>query len=289
MKLRVVHRTFYAYAGEAIQSFNEARLRPVTDETQRCLEYRLHITPPAGSSREYHDFHGNHVHYFEVNEPHEHLIVESNAIVETLLENPFNFNTTLLKGIPPAAMEPRSDEWHEYLLPSNYVPLAPEIWRWALDACDLKDDFWTLANRLTQRVHQHITYQPGSTTVHTSAVEALEKRTGVCQDYAHVLLGLLRSLKIPARYVSGYIFETTGMPIIGDGGGDLASHAWCEIYIPDVGWRGLDATNGLVANDHYVKLAVGRDYADAAPLKGGYRGPPTRDLKVAVSIEHLAD
>jgi len=286
VRLRILHRTVYEYGEPVTQSFNEARLRPITDETQRCLECQLIVIPQPSVIREYPDFHGNQVYHFELGQSHSRLDVESTAVVETLLSNPFNFVPSINRESLDRTLH-QFEFLHEYLLQSPYVPLTPEMWRFAIDAGGGHEDLWKLAVQMTQYIHKNFKYQPGSTHVHTSATQVLRQRLGVCQDYAHVLIGALRSLKIPARYVSGYHFQNRDMPTPTSVNDDLASHAWCEMFLPEVGWRGLDATNGLVVNDHYVKLAVGRDYSDAAPLKGVYRGSPKQQLKVSVKIEDI--
>jgi transglutaminase-like putative cysteine protease len=285
VKLHISHRTTYEYDSLVTQSFNECRLKPSSSDVQRCLEYGLSILPHATVSREYQDFYGNFVQYFELPESHTQLVVETNSLVETYLENPFNFETPILwEQLEESLRE--VDLLYEYLMDSPYIRLTPEIWKFALDLSGTQNDIWTTAINISNGIHNLFKYKPGSTHVNTSASEALAQRAGVCQDYAHVLIGALRSLKIAARYVSGYIYEkiaiTDGFKPI-----HLASHAWCEIYLPNVGWRGLDATNGLIVNDHYVKIAVGRDYSDAAPLKGAYRGSSSQQLKIDVTINSI--
>jgi transglutaminase-like putative cysteine protease len=116
-------------------------------------------------------------------------------------------------------------------------------------------------------------------------LEVLEQKAGVCQDFAHVMLGMCRALKIPARYVSGYIYNGPS----GTLAGAQASHAWCEVYLPDLGWRALDPTNNQQADERYVKVAAGRDYADVAPIKGQYRGTPQKTMNVTVQVTAATD
>lgn len=277
MHLRVSHRTTFVYAGSAHDSFNEVRLKPVHDATQQCRQFSLNLTPAASLS-EYDDFYGNTVHYFDVTEAHTKLVIEAVSLVDTvpMAERP------PVPAVSAADLE-RSGEREmlaEFYNSSPYVPLGVELWREAHDAlAEGRSDVWTDVRRLGAHIYRTFTYKPKSTGVNTRAPEALAQRTGVCQDYAHVHLGLCRSIGIPARYVSGYFFNTTRRPREIE-----ASHAWIEAYIPGYGWAAYDPTHDRVADDRYVKLAVGRDYTDIRPVNGTYRGAPTRSLRVNVAV-----
>lgn len=277
MHLRVLHRTTFIYAGPAHDSFNEVRLKPVSDTTQQCRRFQLKVTPSAVLS-EYDDFYGNTVDYFDVAESHTQLVIEATSLVDTvpLAERP------PIPLVPSAELE-RSSEREmlaEFYNSSHYVPLGVELWREAQDAlAEGRSDVWSDVCRLGAHIYRTFTYKPRSTGVNTRAPEALALRTGVCQDFAHVHLGLCRSMGIPARYVSGYFFNTTRRPREIE-----ASHAWIEAYIPGYGWAAYDPTHDRVADDRYIKLAVGRDYTDIRPVNGTYRGAPTRSLRVSVSV-----
>jgi len=281
MHLRVLHRTTFVYAGKAHDSFNEVRLRPVSDPLQRCLDFRLNLTPNV-ETREYDDFYHNRVNHFEVIPEHNRLSIEAVSTVETtpLAERP------PVPRVPIADLE-RSAEREmlaEFYNSSHYVPLEVELWREAQDAlAEGRSDVWGDVRRLGQHVYRRFAYRPHSTGVNTRATDVLKLRMGVCQDFAHVHLGLCRSVGIPARYVSGYFFNTTRRPREIE-----ASHAWIEAWIPDYGWAPFDPTHDRVADDRYVKVAVGRDYADIRPVNGTYRGAPTRSLKVTVTVREAA-
>jgi transglutaminase-like putative cysteine protease len=174
---------------------------------------------------------------------------------------------------------------HEFLQESRYVDLPPETWRQALDATAGEDDLWLAALRLARFVHGALEYCPGATTVQTRAGEALRQGRGVCQDFAHATIALCRSLGIPALYASGYLYNGPRDLLRGA----QASHAWCEVFVPGSGWRGLDPTNDQAVGEPYVKLAVGRDYADVAPVKGRYRGTAEQELEVEVDVQRLDD
>jgi transglutaminase-like putative cysteine protease len=281
MLLSVLHRTTFVYEGAARNSFNEIRLQPVSDATQTCRRFGLRIEPQA-EVRRYADFYGNSVGYFEVPEGHERLEVEALSEVETV---PASARPPV-PAISAAALaaSPEREMVAEFAVASAYVPLAVELWREAQDAlADGRADVWSDVLRLGAYVHRRFAYRPGATGVHTTALDVLRLRAGVCQDFAHVLLGLCRSTGIPARYVSGY-FLNPGQPP----GTDEASHAWIEAFLPGHGWAPYDPTHDRVADERYVKVAVGRDYADIRPISGTYRGAATRELRVTVQVRPAA-
>jgi transglutaminase-like putative cysteine protease len=140
---------------------------------------------------------------------------------------------------------------------------------------------------MTESIHRDFTYQSGVTDVTTSIEEIVAGRRGVCQDFTHLLLGMCRALGIPARYASGYIVERSHSEANAPSRGAGASHAWVEAFTPTHGWRGFDPTNNLVANEHYVKIAIGRDYSDVPPTRGTYHGGPSESLSVAVTTRAL--
>jgi len=180
-------------------------------------------------------------------------------------------------------IQPRLERCHEYLQPSRYVDLSPEAWRLAVDATHGEPDLWRAAVAIMRLIFREFRYEPGATHVRTRVDEALAGRRGVCQDFAHVMLAMCRSLGIPALYVSGYLYNGPRELLRGA----QASHAWCEVFVPGLGWRGLDPTNDQPADEHYVKVAIGRDYADVAPVQGTFRGTTTQDLTVEVDVQRV--
>jgi transglutaminase-like putative cysteine protease len=282
MFLRVLHRTTFVYAGEARDSFNEVRLHPVSDGLQTCRQYALRVDPDA-PARAYNDFYGNEVQYFEIPGGHRRLVVEAESEVETVPDADRPAVPTV--SLSALASWPDREMLAEFTAGSHYVPLDPEIWREAQDVvAGGRSDVWEDVRRLSRHVHRTFTYQPKVTGVSTRATDALKLRAGVCQDFAHVLIGLCRCLDIPARYVSGYFFNRHRRK------GEIeASHAWIEAYIPGYGWAAYDPTHDRVADDHYVKVAAGRDYADIRPVSGTYRGAATRELRVVVRIREAAE
>jgi transglutaminase-like putative cysteine protease len=273
MKWEIIHRTQYTYAAPVRDSFNEVRLKPVSDEWQQVEDFLLKVLP-ATQLRHHHDFYSNVVHYFEILEPHASLSVESRTRVTTKPQPQLPETQTIwpLARINEAAREARA---YEFLQESRYVELSPEAWRVALDATVGQTDTWQAALAIVRLVHGQIKYVPNSTGVHTHMRDVLREKRGVCQDFAHVTLGLCRSLKIPALYVSGYLATEAAS----------ATHAWVEILMPGVGWRGLDPTHNRQTDETYVKIAVGRDYADVPPLAGTYKGTTDRKMEVDVKIK----
>jgi transglutaminase-like putative cysteine protease len=232
---------------------------------------------PAARLRHHHDFYSNVVHHFEIVEPHATLLVESHLRVAMQPRQRLGATDTPwpLARIGEAEREARV---FDFLQESRFVEISPEFWRLALDATHGVTDTWQATLALMKLVHTELKYEPNSTGVHTHARDVLRDKRGVCQDFAHVMLSLCRALKIPALYVSGYLATEIAS----------ATHAWVEVLIPGVGWRALDPTHNCQPDETYVKIAVGRDYADVAPLTGQYKGTRERRMEVRVSIKQLS-
>jgi transglutaminase-like putative cysteine protease len=280
MDLQVVHRTRYRYSGRVTESFNETRLRPVSNEQQECLEFSLSVEPPAGISH-YLDFYLNYVQFFEITTPHDELLVESRSRVRT------SSAPAPAVPVPFASLQSAMNEefCYDFLQPSAYVSNDVEVWRLARDICPAPQDVWQSALEITRFINANWAYAPNTTSVQTHMEDAVRYRHGVCQDFTHVMLGVCRSLGMPARYVSGYLFCDEGERLVGA----QASHAWCEVYIPGHGWRGFDPTNNCPADEHHVKVAIGRDYADITPVSGTYRGSGDRTMDVEVDVRRTPD
>jgi transglutaminase-like putative cysteine protease len=275
MKFEIVHRTIYLYASPVRDSFNEARLLPFSNELQTVDQFLLKVLP-AARLQHHHDFYSNTIHHFEIAEPHVTLLIESHLRVTTRRPSWPAPDATLwpLARVGEAGREPRV---FDFLQHSHYVELSPEVWRLALDATVGLADTWQAALALMRFVYDHFKYESRSTSVHTHMRDVLVERRGVCQDFAHVLIGLCRSLKIPALYVSGYLATEIAS----------ATHAWVEVLVPGTGWIGLDPTHNRPVDETYVKIAVGRDYNDVPPVAGNYKGTTERKLDVKVDIKRL--
>jgi transglutaminase-like putative cysteine protease len=274
MLISLLHRTTFSYAGKAHDSFNEVRLKPLEDATQSCRSFELR-TDPGTQLRDYVDFYGNTVHYFDIMAGHEKLVIEAISEVETT-------PNTARPPVPVVANEVDAERElrSEFLVDSHYVPLDVSVWKEAQDALQNgRSDLWSDVRQICRHVYTTFAYKPRSTGVATVATEAIRLRAGVCQDFAHVALGMCRTSGIPARYVSGYFIKVERRP-----GEVEASHAWIEAFVPGYGWAAYDPTHDRAADERYVKVACGRDYGDIRPVSGTYRGGKTRSLDVEVRL-----
>ena len=172
------------------------------------------------------------------------------------------------------------EECYDFLQSSQFVDLRPDVWRLAIDATLGVTDVWQAAVQVMRFIDAEFEYQPKVTSVNSGLTEVLAKRSGVCQDFTHVMIGMCRSLKIPARYVSGYLYNGPTDELEGS----QASHAWCEVFVPDHGWLALDPTNNQQADERYIRVAVGRDYSDIVPVQGTYRGSAAKAMTVEVNV-----
>jgi transglutaminase-like putative cysteine protease len=275
MKYDILHRTHYTYATPVSNSFNDVRLQPMPIPGQTVESFLLRILPAARLTH-FKDFYSNWVNHFEIPEAHSYLTIEASSRVVTNPSPP-------LPSEPLCTFErmreaPSIERCYDYLQESRFVEMSPEAWRLALDATVGVNDAWQAALALMKCVYGHLKYEPLSTHVHSHMNEVLRDRRGVCQDFAHLFLGLCRVMKIPARYVSGYLATETAS----------ATHAWAEIFVPGHGWRGLDPTHNCQVDGTYVKVANGRDYADVAPISGNYFGTRDRKMQVEVRITPIS-
>ena len=272
MKWAIRHRTSYRFASPVRESFNEIRLKPVNNNEQRLEDYRISATPAARASH-YTDFYANWVDLLDVPESHSSLDIETESVVSTL---PRQFLSDAAIGVPLNGMREavRGERCFDYLQASRFVDVSPETWRLAIDATQGQTDAWRAALAIMRFVNRKMSYESDTTHVHTHMRDALSQQRGVCQDFAHVMIGLCRTIHIPALYVSGYLATQNAS----------ATHAWMEVYIPNLGWRGLDPTHNCQPGETYVKIAVGRDYNDVPPLRGTYRGTQMRTMEVQVQI-----
>jgi transglutaminase-like putative cysteine protease len=271
MKYDVLHRTRYTYASPVRDSFNDVRLQPMPVPSQAVESFLLKVLP-ATRLTHFKDFYSNWIHHFEIIEPHSSLTIEAQSRVVT--NPPAPLPAEKLCSFAQMKEAPNVERCFDYLQASRFVELSPEAWKLALDATDGVDDAWLAVLALMKFVRGHLKYESNSTHVHTHMSEVMRDRRGVCQDFAHLLIGLCRSLKIPARYVSGYLATEAAS----------ATHAWTEIFIPGHGWRGLDPTHDCQVGESYVKIGNGRDYADVPPISGNYRGTREHRMEVEVRI-----
>jgi len=273
-ELRIRHETGYRYKGEVHSSYNEARVTPLSTDRQVAMETSVKVTPATPTYR-YWDYWGTLVDAFDVHEPHTDLSVVGTSVVETspTLEA---FTSASWSDLASPAVR---DRFAEYLAPTNYVPALPD----AGPAFDARRSPVDAVEAASGWVHDLLAYGKGTTDVTTTAADALRIGSGVCQDFAHLTLAILRGMGIPCRYVSGYLHPSTegevGVATTGEG------HAWVDAWTGD--WWGFDPTHLQPVNERHVAVGRGRDYADVSPLRGVYHGAPAENLTVSVEITRL--
>jgi transglutaminase-like putative cysteine protease len=290
MRYQVRHLTEYTYADPVTLSHHLVHLAPRADNGQMTGKRELNIIPAPAFRRERIDAFGNRVTYFSIEEPHRRLSVE------TLFE----------VTVPPAARPPllfpaswesvrdallgarRADavEAFSYTFDSPHVRASRALAAYAAPSFPAGRPFLDAVMGLTRRIHDEYVYDPRATTVATPLAQVLEQRRGVCQDFAHLQIGCLRSLGLPCRYVSGYLLTRPppGRPRLV---GADASHAWVSVHLPDFGWVDFDPTNGLMPGEQHVTVACGRDFADVTPVRGVIMGGGPHELKVEVDVSPL--
>lgn len=275
MILEVQHETRFRYSQPVTETIAEVRMEPASDAEQSCRSFALYICPPTESFR-YCDGLGNSVHHFNVLEPHDEIRILAASVIEThsrprafdacravypldLSEAGLEvFDYLKLRG--PVRWSPRLLSLLETLRPAEGTPAAPFV------------------QGVAEYIRTHFEYAPDVTLANSPIDDVLEQGKGVCQDFTHLMLAVLRSFGVPARYVSGYLHRPNE---------PSQSHAWCEVWLPQLGWFGVDPTNDSPVNDFYVKVAVGRDFTDVSPNKGTYRGEAREEIFVRVETRTL--
>jgi transglutaminase-like putative cysteine protease len=281
MYYSIRHLTKFLYSSAVSESMMETRMHPRSDQNQRCLTFHLSVSPRCRVFS-YRDHLANQVHHFDIPGMHGQLVIVAESLVE--VQPAPQVPAFLAPGAwaDLDAMVERGDYW-EMLLPSEFA--APTQ---ALDdlAKELdvrrRDDPLMVLHRLNQQMYEYFDYKPNSTKVDSLIDLALSTKAGVCQDFAHIMITLVRSkLRIPCRYVSGYLFHGESDM---DRSVSTATHAWIEALVPHLGWVGFDPTNWLVAGERHIRTAIGRDYADVPPTHGIFRGRADSELTVAVRV-----
>jgi transglutaminase-like putative cysteine protease len=269
VKLEIVHSTLYRYTGPIAESVMEVRLRPMDGTGQRCLDFSLALSSGV-KPRSYVDGYGNHVHYFNLVKPHTRLGITSRSSVETGIAQEPEQGEDLVQDFLRFRAPVKDVEGVRRMAREHAVtdPGSPGAIERALEG-------------LTVAINRDFAYGRAVTNVYSSVDEVLELRAGVCQDFAHLFIAVARAMGVPARYVSGYIHDP------GARGSSTASHAWGEGWIPGKGWVGFDATRPVRITEHHVRLAVGRDYTDAAPTRGVYVGSASGAMTIRVRTREL--
>lgn len=274
------HLTKFRYKTPITESVMETRMHPRSDGNQRCLTFHLSVSPRCRAFS-YRDHLGNHIHHFDIPGLHSQLVVVAESLVDVQpatmpgpllgLDSWSELDTMVMGG----------DYW-EFLFPSEYAQPTDLLMdlRSSLNI-GRRDDPLSLLHEINDKLYSEFDYVPQSTRVDSPIDEALRSKKGVCQDFAHVMIALVRSLRVPCRYVSGYLYHRTQD---NDRSAEGATHAWVEALLPRLGWVGFDPTNRLLAGERHIRTAIGRDYADVPPTRGIFRGQTASELSVAVRV-----
>jgi transglutaminase-like putative cysteine protease len=285
--LHISHVTHYDYASRVDLAMHLLHLQPLSRADQQLEDFRLDIDPPATRNQASLDYFGNPQHHLTLTTPHHALTVRAESRVRRLAAATPNPSASPAWESVRAAMRYRAGQpWlpaAEFCFPSAFVPLHPAFQAYAQLEFTPGRPLLEAAIGLMARIHHEFTYATASTDLTTPALEAFSRRQGVCQDFAHIMIACLRSLGLPARYVSGYLLTQPppGQPRLL---GVDASHAWLAVWCPQHDWVELDPTNNLIAAQSHAVIACGRDYADVAPLRGVIQGGGSHTLSVAVSV-----
>jgi transglutaminase-like putative cysteine protease len=275
------HLTRFRYKSAVSESIMETRMHPRSDASQHCLSFSLSVSPRCRVFS-YRDHYGNNVQHFDIPGEHDQLVIVAESLVEQHMspEAPASLGPDAWAALDAMIAD---GDYGEMLLPSTFAVPTPALLEMARELNVVRrDDPLQLAHEINKSVYEYFEYVPRSTRVDSPIDEAIASRRGVCQDFAHTMIALLRHVGIPARYVSGYLYR-------GEGDHDRstpdASHAWVEVLMPQLNWVGFDPTNDLIAQNRHIRTAVGRDYSDVPPTHGVFRGKSESELYVAVKVE----
>ena len=275
------HLTRFRYSHPISESIMETRMHPRSDTNQHCLTFSLSVSPRCRVFT-YRDHQGNNVQHFDIPGDHNQLVIVAESVVEqqVLPDVPAFLSPDAWDALDELI---ESGDYWEMLLPSTFAVETDAVRMLARDMdVTRRDDPLMLVQELNQRLFEYFEYVPSHTRVDSPIDEAIVSGKGVCQDFAHTMIALLRPVRIPARYVSGYLFRGREDK---DRSTPDASHAWVEVLLPHLGWIGFDPTNNLIAHHRHIRTAVGRDYADVPPTHGVFRGSAESELYVAVQVE----
>ena len=291
MRYRVTHTTLFLYEARVGLCYNEARLLPRELPNQRVLWTELDISPVPHDHYERFDYFGNRTDYFSIQQPHEQLVVTATSEVETsalsLAEEAGALSWEMVRDQLHSARSEEVIDALQFVLDSPTVSGSDQLLDYVRPSFPPGRPMVDAVQDLMQRIYSEFKYDPEFSTIATPLKEVMEHRSGVCQDFAHLAIGCLRSLGLAARYVSGYI-ETMPPPGQERLVGADASHAWFSVYLPGVGWLDFDPTNNQLPGDRHITVAWGRDFADVTPLKGVAFGSGEHELKVSVDVLAIA-
>src|SRR5271168_5034612 len=282
MAYSVRHITSFRYEPAVRESVMEVRMQPRTDFRQRCLSFTLDVQPRA-TMMVYRDFYGNAVHHFDIPQKHSLIEVTAQAIVDVLPAQDFAQDDAGDCNDLDARVA-QTDYW-EMLLPSQYAAPTDLLENLAGELeLQRRGKPLALLQEINARLYEMFDYVPNTTNVDSPIDDALAARRGVCQDFAHIMIALVRQLQIPCRYVSGYLYHGAKSHDRSTAG---ATHAWVEAYLGEVGWVEFDPTNDLLSCERHIRVAEGRDYSDIPPTRGVHKGKPETELLVSVTVSPI--
>jgi transglutaminase-like putative cysteine protease len=286
MTYKITHKTHYSYKNAVAVGSHAVYLTPRSSLQHRCTKNEIRVTPKPATRSERVDYFGNVIKFFTIQEPHEDFVLEAYSEVTVdpqKLAWPADAPSwnEIVRTLP-SDKRPSGLDAYQFIFESPRVRPGAEFAAYAAPSFPNGRPITEALLDFTARIHKDFKFDSKATTVSTTSEEVLHQRRGVCQDFAHLQVACLRSLGLPARYVSGYLrtFPPPGKPRLV---GADASHAWASVYCPNFGWLDVDPTNNLIPSDGHVTLAWGRDYSDVAPVRGVILGG--RDHKLAVEVD----
>lgn len=292
-RYKIRHVTRYKYAERVTRCYNLAYVVPRNTHRQRCLKSSVSVSPTPARSLTRTNYFDNTAYHFEIQQPHTELQItaESEVQVEERNQDPkldLGASYRSVRDVLATTLNPDTIDARQYLLSSTMIEInQPQLAEYARPSFDADRSLKSCVSDLTARIHGDFAYDPNSTTVATPLMEVIEQKRGVCQDFAHLQIGCLRAMGIPARYVSGYI-ETIPKPGEKKLVGADATHAWIAYYCPEEGWVEFDPTNNTQANSQHIVTAFGRDYFDVTPVRGViFGGGQAPILEVSVDVARV--
>jgi transglutaminase-like putative cysteine protease len=290
MLFQVVHTTGYDYADAAMEAYLEVRLTPPVRPEQEVLRHRIEFHPTAEAS-DYIDYFGNRTTFYSMTLRHRQLKVTNRVTIRTCPRILPKSGLALTVAEARQILKSGTGIF-DYLQPTEAIPLVGESASWAREILRENRPLGEALDELNKTIYREFKYRSGSTDIETPLSQIWKKREGVCQDFAHVMISILRAARIPCRYVCGYIesepavsADPTRKRLVGS----LATHAWVEVLVPGMAWVALDPTNNQWCGEQHVTVAVGRDFLDAAPVRGTFKGSASQKLKVHVSMQRIPE
>lgn len=291
MLFNVVHTTGYHYVDTAMEAYLEVRLTPPARAEQEIVRHRIEFLPVSRVS-DYQDYFGNHTTFYSMTLRHRQLKVTNRLTVRTLPRVLPEAGLSLSVAEVRQILKSAGTGVFDYLQPTDAVPHASESTCWAREILRENRPLREGLEALNGTIHREFKYRSGSTENETPLTHIWKTREGVCQDFAHVMLGILRAAHLPCRYVCGYIESEPAVPVDSSSRrlvGSLATHAWVEVLVPGMAWVALDPTNDQWCGERHVTVAVGRDFLDAAPVRGTFKGSASQKLKAHVSMQRIPE